>query len=98
MKWFAYDPEEGVVFFETEAEARDAAEDTLQACQDISAEDGWPENTEEIVYGEVRGGVVETSRVTREEWNRTHDIEDEPFPGGSQFDEMVEYAIKEIEK
>lgn len=89
--YFSYDPEDGIDFHETEKQARERAEACLEQCRDISSSDGWPENTDEIVYGVVLGGVRETSRITREQWEKEHG-EDDSFPCDG-FDEMVDYAV-----
>lgn len=96
--FFTYDP--GGMCFEphdTLEEAKASAEDLLSSYRDY-AEDGWSEEVTHIIYGEVRGGVVETERMSWSDHLVRHDgvtpeeaAEDEPH----EFSTYVDYALKE---
>lgn len=50
-KWFAYDPECGVEMYDTEKEARESAQRSLDDLSDAAGDDGWHESTHEVRYG-----------------------------------------------
>lgn len=53
MKFFSYDPEDGFSFHTSEAEAKKAAEDSLECYRDVCSE-GWPEEVESVCWGTVQ--------------------------------------------
>ena len=80
--WFSNDPSgDGIVFHETEAEARASAEKALDAERDCAPDDGWSESVEYICWGKVMGHVAETER-------RPSEV--------SKFDDYVDYALIDI--
>lgn len=80
VKFFSYDPvENDCRFHETADKARDKALADLEWCQDQASGDGWPEETGDICWGEIRERVGETSC--------------KPAPDGSGFNAIVEYNL-----
>ena len=92
MKYFAFDQYNGdYEFYDTEEEAKKAAEGFLQYYADDASIDGWPEDlTDSIGYGKV----ISTTRAevtadrkdfTDEEW------EDEGY--SLDFNKIVDYEL-----
>lgn len=66
--FFSYDPDgDGFQDHETGAEAEHAVAVALDHCRDEAHGDGWPENTERICWGVIRGQVTETYYKERPE-------------------------------
>ncbi len=57
-KYFSYSGECGIETHTTEAEARAACEEMVQACRDEAA-DGWPDDVDTIIWGIVLGETKE---------------------------------------
>lgn len=91
MKFFSYVPEEGFNLHETEAEAREHAQDALDAERETAGEDGWSDNVTDIGWGEVRGRVLETSR---QEQCLKSNCDCDGYHG-RDFDAWVDYALVE---
>lgn len=53
-KYFCFRPDEGMDYFDTEAEARAAAQAAVDDYRHESADDGWDLEVEEIRWGVVR--------------------------------------------
>lgn len=53
-RFFCYDPDNGINFYATEAEAREAAQSVVDTFRDIAADDGWQDEVEEVCWGVVR--------------------------------------------
>ena len=85
-RYFSFDPDGGIAFHVTAAAAKKRAEDALDEEREVSG-DGWSESIEEICWGEVRGGVVETSRRPATEAEKTM----------SYCEEIVDYALVPVE-
>lgn len=83
--YFSYDPECGFDFHNTADEAKKQAESHLDDARDMAC-DGWPETTDQICWGEIRGQVTEVSRRQVEE--------DDCVPSG--IDEIVVYELLPI--
>lgn len=62
--WFVYDPlGDGLCFYSSEGEARQVAEQILDAYRDMAASNGWPEEIEQVCWGRV------SARATKgDEW------------------------------
>lgn len=61
MRWFSYDPEDGLQLHTTAEEARAAAEAALEWCRDAANDDEWAEEAVvQICWGEVREVVEQT--------------------------------------
>lgn len=60
-RFFSYDPNAGIEFHATAAEAEAAADSVLDGYRD-NAPEGWDENVESVCWGEVRQQVMETER------------------------------------
>ena len=59
MRWFSQDNDGRTEFHATAEQAKAAAEASLEWCRDQAAEEeGWPEDTERILWGEVREGAT----------------------------------------
>jgi hypothetical protein len=54
--YFSYDPECGLETHNTLDEAKDAAEGALAYYRE-EAGDGWPEEVENVCYGEIKGAT-----------------------------------------
>lgn len=80
--YFSYDPEDGFEVHETEDAARKRADEIMESCRDAAADDGWPEYTNEVCWGEVLQVACETRR-----W--------EAEPGG-RFDYMAEWELQDV--
>lgn len=83
--WYAYDPEEGFEFFDTEDEARKWAEEAMEHYHD-TASDGWPDNIAALQWGEVLPRQVATC------------VASSPAPAGSEFDEMQEWVLEDVKR
>ena len=57
-RYFAYSPETGFDTYETAAEAKGAAEESLQAYRDV-ADEGWDEEVTGVCWGEIKQEAVE---------------------------------------
>ena len=79
----------------TEAEAIAFCEGALERYRD-EASDGWPEETDHIYYSEIKGRVVEVSRL-----ERCPDAECDGECGGDvhhdrRCDSQIDYALKAV--
>jgi hypothetical protein len=81
-KWFVYCPETGFDEFDTEAEAKKAAEESLDWLREVSG-DGWHEDTGHLRYG-MMITVEQAEEVDREE------------TPGSEFDYTCNYILQPI--
>ena len=94
--WFSFDEQEGEFnFFETEEEARKDAEDALDYYRDNAGSDGWPENEQCVGYGKLSALPVRCDIETREEWEKEHDPEDDPWPY-PDFDEVYDLQLAPV--
>lgn len=87
--YFAWDPVDGQFeTFKTAAEARAQAEKYLDWCRETAPE-GWPEETNQICWGEILGEaeVIERRPVTDEDRNR--------FGIDAGIDDFIDYAVTE---
>ena len=83
--WFSYDDCEGFKTHKTEEEAREFAQGSLDSERDSCRwNEEWSDEVNEICWGKVIEKVVETK------W--------EPAPPESEFDEYVDYGLREVEK
>lgn len=78
MKYFSYDPETGMEFFNTADEAKASAKNALSQ---FDGSDGWPENMEDICWGEVKQSVTMTNKRNAET--------------GSDFDYLCDYELRD---
>lgn len=53
MTWYVNDPVYGMGVYESEAEARKAAEDLLAEFREAAHSDGWPEAISDLEWGEL---------------------------------------------
>lgn len=81
--WFSYDQNEGLLFHDTEQEARASAELFLDSYRD-EAPDGWAEEVTQICWGRVYGDVREVERRPRNE---------DDVCVSSEIEEIVDYAL-----
>lgn len=89
-RWFSFDrPLHEFELHATEAEARAAAENALVYYRDCAAQEGWPEDDICVGYGKLTGLPIRVDVKTREEWEKEHDPEDDPFPS-ADFDEVYD--------
>ena len=84
--WFSVDSCDDVEFHETEDEARNRAQSSLDVERD-NASDGWYDGVTNIAWGEVRGRIKETLR-------RPYDPDEDSFV--TSCDEIVDYALVDI--
>jgi len=80
MRYFDYDPVDGISFHETADEARSEAEATLEQEADSAADDGWSDNVDDICWGVVLGSAERTSCEKSDD---------------ERFDEIVTYAVRD---
>lgn len=85
--WFCVDSCGTVETFQTEAEAKRAAEDALQS-ERADAIDGWSDEVEHIMWGKVYGSVVQSYCRPRT---------DEDFFVSSDCDEVCDYELRSVE-
>lgn len=85
-RFFSYNDETGFELHVTEEEAKAAAAEELKACADEAVgEDGWPEWTESICWGEVKQSAKETNRRPSE-----------PEDGVGFWDYICDYEILDL--
>ena len=60
--YFSYSPEEGIQFHDTADQAKDCAEQAVEAVCDSIADDLSSDNESEICWGKVMGKTVVTDR------------------------------------
>jgi hypothetical protein len=78
-RFFSHDPGlDGLVLHETAEEAKAAAQEYLDANEEVASSDGWPEETNQICWGKVIG----TADL----------ISSEPDPSG-RFDTIDKYEL-----
>ena len=92
MRYFAYDQYNGEYeFYDTEEEAKKAAEAFLQYYADDASGDGWPDDlTGSIGYGKV---VSETEEEVTAEKKDFSDEEWEEEGYNLDFDKIVDYKL-----
>jgi hypothetical protein len=61
-KWFCYSPGGGFEVYNTRKEAFAAAKESLQYEADEAPEEGWPEETCDICWGEIKAEATVTMR------------------------------------
>lgn len=88
-KWFVFDQGCIDTFF-TEEEALKDMEEKLDEYR-AEAGEGWDEEVESIVMGEIKKVISEASRVDITDENR-----DEYFFVDSGIDQIVEYAVTDV--
>jgi hypothetical protein len=84
-KYFSYDPYDDFEFYDTEEEAKAAAQRVLDGERE-EAYEGWSEDVDKIFWGEIRQHVVET--MNRPRTDADH--------GDSEFDTVVDYGLVDI--
>ena len=82
MRYFSYDPEDGLELHETEAEARKRANEIMEGCSHDAADYGWAEDMNYVCWGEVRQIAKETKRWKPED--------------GSDFDYMATWELRDV--
>lgn len=101
-RYFSFDPDNGIEFFNSEAEAKTSAEATLDSYRDASGDDtGWDESVTDICYGIVLGEVVEISHIPRppeDEIDENGMDKDGNEWSGSNWKSIVEYDIAQLRK
>lgn len=97
-QYFSCNEEGDVEFHETETQAKERAQAALDYCQDEASSDGWPENTNQICWGELRERVTMTSERQRPDASKLNaDMEDESGEDWSHgFDIMQEFELLPI--
>ncbi len=80
-RWYVFDPDNGIRFFDTEDEARSRAESILDEYRDDSS-DGWSEEVDDLHWGEIANRHV-TKQVN---------VVDTP---GGEFDFTCNYVFVE---
>lgn len=89
-RFFSYGVDGGLELFKTVEEAKAGAERHLDDIRDYM--DGeWPEDVDQIMYGVVLGGPVETMNQTACEFHECDDSCDEHH----EHDFYVDYEIRE---
>ena len=93
MKYFAYDETNyDFKFFETEEEAKKAAENYLEYYAEDASSEGWPEDIN-ICYGKIMAQTIkkiieEKKDYTDEEWG--------DMGYSEEYDEIIDYNIEKI--
>ena len=78
MKFYAYEPENGIEYFETEKEAKEKAEEMLEDYRDMAV-DGWDDCVNDLSWGTVNERCYQTSC--------------KKAPEDSEFDEIWEFDL-----
>lgn len=78
-----------------EAYARAALEQAREECR---LDDGWPDWTESIAWGEVREAVVVSSRATHEDDCTAEECSDSCEIGRTDVDEAIDYDLRRPER
>ena len=95
-RFFYYDPDgNGFTLCDTLEEAKSAVVKILDSCR-ADAPDGWADDMENICYGEIKGGIVETLRVTKEDYNEAGGEETMGYFFPEGFDELIDYSVEDI--
>lgn len=68
-KFFMYDPESGFETYETEQQAKDAAEDAISWYRGESI-DGWPDEVAQVCWGEIKQESQQVGLRPREEGDK----------------------------
>lgn len=70
-RFFSYDPNDRIRFHNTAKEAKAEAEAALAAYRGDAADDGWDENVDEVMWGEVKGIATKSTTTAGEgeTWN-----------------------------
>lgn len=64
-QFFSYDPNNGFEFHDTAEQAKLAADNAFDWAQEEAGCDGWPENVDDICWGEVKQRVTLTKKIDR---------------------------------
>ena len=86
-RFFSFDPEDGFEVHDNAEDARVRAEKWLARDRDIATKDGWPEEVEDICWGEIRERVAKT-------WS--YDVTDDDVP--ANCDEFADYGLGAVEE
>lgn len=92
--YFSYDPiDDEFNQHNTLEEAKEKAEFYLDFYKGEAHDSGWPDGVEGICYGDIKGATCSTlheyrDQMPEEEWASKYGITD--------FDEIIEYEVKEI--
>jgi hypothetical protein len=84
-KYFSYDPYDGFELYDTEDEAKAAAQRVLDGERE-EAYEGWSEDVDKIFWGEIRQHVVETMNRPRTDADHVD----------SEFATIVDYGLVDI--
>jgi hypothetical protein len=91
-QWFAYDGDIDFTFCDSPEEAEQAAAEYLDKARDRAGDDGWPDWTASICWGQVLGCAV----VTREVDRGSPDLTDHDRNVLARFDVHQEYELRSI--
>ncbi len=96
-RFFYYDPDgNGFTLCDTLEEAKTAVVKILDSCRSDASSDGWSDCMDEICYGEIKGGVVETLRITKEEYDEVDGEETMNYFFPEGFDELLDYEVQDF--
>jgi len=96
-RWFVYDPGDGFETYATAEEAKEGAETALDQYRD-NAPEGWAEEVAGVCWGEIKGQVIQTVRIHRDQAvldEEGYDAEGRYWDG--DWDEWAEYQLLDIE-
>lgn len=65
-KFFMYEPDNGFETYKTAEEAKAAAQDAIDYYR-ADAGDGWPEEVEQVCWGEIKQETIQVGLRPREE-------------------------------
>jgi len=68
-RYFMYDPESGFETYATEQEAKDAAADAINYYRGEAC-DGWPDEVEQVCWGEIKQDTHQVGLREREEGDK----------------------------
>ena len=85
-RFFSFDPEDGAEFHDKKEDARARAEKCLARDRDIATLEGWPDEVEEICWGEIRERVANVF---------SHEVEDED---GTSWVGVADYGLGAVEE
>lgn len=98
-RFFSYDPDNGFEFHDTAEQAKAECEKAFGYYQDEAAGDGWPENVDQLCWGEIKEQaslIKETNRPPSEELDEDgYDAEGNDWRNGD-FDNIQEWKISAI--
>lgn len=87
---------DGLEWHDTESEARREAEAWVNHARDESGDLGWPDWTESIAWGEVRGRVVQTETKTRADYEAEGDEAMVLSLDTNGWDETADYELRDV--